>query len=205
MYFVLRFDDQVNAETQETIVNSVLLRELITHFYYVNDDGTLNIEKFNADTTDSTLTYAFDQRYPITHATIISETLAKDVMYVYLASGSETLSAQATIEGICSMQSVPADAPDVMQYAWERIQLDMGELAANLMANPDRVMVGKIGEVQLLAGFWYGKSQSLETEMVQSYSQLPEGPTDVCTCTTEDQCDHCVGDDTHPVTDPTNE
>ena len=197
MYFVLRFDDQVTAEVQETIVNSVLLREMITHFYYAKEDGTLDIEKFNADTVDSTLTYAFDQRYPITHATIISEQLPKDVMYVYLASGSETLSAQATIEGICSMQSVPADAPDVMQYAWERIQLDMGELAANLMANPDRVMVGKIGEVQLLAGFWYGKSQSLETEMIQSYSQLPEGNTDEC-----HDCDNCTCDDTDSITDP---
>jgi hypothetical protein len=193
MYFVLRFDDQVTAEVQETIVNSVLLRELITHFYYVNEDGTLNIEQFTTDTTDSTLTYAFDQRYPITHATIVSDVLAKDVMYVYLASGSETLSAQATIEGICSMQSVPADATEAMQYAWERIQLDMGELAANLMSNPDRVMVGKIGEVQLLTSFWYGKSQPLETEMIQSYSQLPGEPTDDCTC------DNCVCDDKDPI------
>ena len=202
MYFVLRFDDQVTAEVQETIVNSVLLRELITHFYYAKDDGSLNIDQFNTDTVDSTLTYAFDQRYPITHATIISETLAKDVMYVYLASGSETLSAQATIEGICSMQTVPVEASEAMQYAWERIQTDMGELAANLMANPDRVMVGKIGEVQLLASFWYGKSQALETEMIQSYSQLPESTDGQATC---DNCDNCTCNDADSVADPISE
>ena len=192
MYIVLRFDDQVNAEVQETIINSVLLRELITHFYYAKDDGMLDVEQFNVDTNDAAMTYAFDQRYPIAHVCIDSEILKKDIMYVYLGSGSEHLTVINLVEGICTGADAPEDANDALRYAWERVQLDLFEMASNVQANPDRAMTGKIGDIQLLTAFWYGKSTALEQEMLQSFAAVNQEPG-----TTEEtadeccQCDHC--------------
>lgn len=171
MYFVLRFDDQVNTDTQAAIVNSALLKEIITHFYYMQPDNTLDLAKFDADTTNTNMTYAFDTRYPVSHVAITGGQLPEDILYVYLGAGADLLTAKETIEGVCSMLPVPDEAPELQRYAWERIQLDMGEIAANTQLNPSRVVAGAIGEVKLVIARWDNASAAFENEMLVNMAQ----------------------------------
>lgn len=211
MYLVLRFDDQVNVETQSAIINSVLPKEIITHFYYLKEDNTIDLDAFNAATVDSSMTYAFDQRFPVAHVTISDSQLPKDLLYVYLGVGCELLTAQTTIEAICSMMPPAADANETLKYAWERIQIDMGEIAANAQINPARVVSGTLGDVKLLIAKWDGVSEPFETEMMANMPQPEEGDCEGCAdcqchaVDTELQPDNgvAVGDIVEPV-DGTN-
>lgn len=189
MYLVLRFDDQVNVETQSAIINSALLKEVITHFYYLKEDNTIDIDAFDADTVNSGMTYAFDQRFPVAHITISGSRLPKDLLYVYLGAGNELLTAQTTIESICSMLPPPDEAEESLKYAWERIQIDMGEIAANAQLNPARVVSGMLGDVRLTIAKWEDVSEPFETEMM---ANMP-APED------EGECQGCVDCQCHAV------
>lgn len=160
MYTILRFDDEVAAQDVDAILNSMFLKDVL-----IAVEMPEAPERFDELTENSSLVYATDSRFPVSHVLIEDAPgLPNDILYCYLGKGSKECGTEEILEKLTKLEMPGDDVVGEQRYAWLRMLLDLGEITGTV-GGLETIHCVQMGEAVMTFALFKGNSQVYENSL----------------------------------------